>query len=51
MTNPSDAPVIEARIEASVEQFLTDLAGAASPVMTMIGDRLGCTRHWPAPAR
>ena len=31
----------EAAVEAFLERFVTDLAGAASTVMTVIGDRLG----------
>ncbi|MQA16940.1 MAG: methyltransferase domain-containing protein [Pseudonocardiaceae bacterium] len=45
MTTTPDTPPIdtvdEARVEAFVEQFLTDLAGAATTVMTVVGDRLG----------
>ena len=37
---PADQ-VDESRVEAFVEQLLTDFAGAASTAMTVVGDRLG----------
>jgi SAM-dependent methyltransferase len=45
MTTTASTPAIDdARVEAFAEQFLTDLAGAASTAMTVIGDRLGLYR-------
>lgn len=42
MSTTAPTPEVDdARVEAFAEQFLTDLAGAASTVMTVIGDRLG----------
>ncbi|WP_328467798.1 class I SAM-dependent methyltransferase [Actinoplanes sp. NBC_00393] len=45
MTQTQQNPTIdEARVEAFVGQFVTDIAGAATTVMTVLGDRLGLYR-------
>ncbi|MEU4423835.1 class I SAM-dependent methyltransferase [Actinoplanes sp. NPDC024001] len=42
MTDTQQTPAIdEARVEAFVGQLVTDIAGAATTVMTVLGDRLG----------
>ncbi|MBG0567231.1 class I SAM-dependent methyltransferase [Actinoplanes aureus] len=44
-TDTQQTPTIdEARVEAFVGQMITDIAGAASTVMTVLGDRLGLFR-------
>lgn len=41
MTTTETPTIDESRVEAFVETLLTDLAGAATTAMTVIGDRLG----------
>src|SRR3712207_9385208 len=44
MTTTTAPQIDEARVEAFVGQLMTDLAGAATTAMTVIGDRLGLYR-------
>jgi DNA-binding SARP family transcriptional activator/SAM-dependent methyltransferase len=41
MTTLQESPNLDDAAEAFVDRFLTDLAGAATTVMTVVGDRLG----------